>query len=167
MDGDGFLDDETVLDQLADVLPWVGVGDLADLVRVKPNLYNDRNVNERTSVRYELTESTLKHIIEINEEMNIVNWFICGKYEVTQEGNNRKTTDRQDRSKGSYTSYKRKYFIEDDSFTNASFNLIANKLKMLQPCSCHISWHRTPAVSAALAHSSWPSDFPIWNKQRW
>ena len=38
-----------------------------------------------------------------------------------------KQLTRQDRSKGSYTSYKRKYFIEDDSFTNASFDLKANK----------------------------------------
>ena len=38
VDSDGLLDDETVLDGLPDVLPRVGVGDLIDLVRIKPNL---------------------------------------------------------------------------------------------------------------------------------
>ena len=38
VNSDGLLDDETVLDQLPDVLPGVGVGNLADLVRIQPNL---------------------------------------------------------------------------------------------------------------------------------
>merc|ERR1719187_1971313 len=38
MDSDGFLDDQTVLDQLPDVLTGVGVSDLVDLVGIKPNL---------------------------------------------------------------------------------------------------------------------------------
>merc|ERR1719284_235441 len=38
VDSDGLLDDQTVLYQLPDVGPGVGVGDLVDLVRVQPNL---------------------------------------------------------------------------------------------------------------------------------
>ena len=38
MDGHGLLDDEPVLNQLADVLPGVGVSDLVDLVGVEPDL---------------------------------------------------------------------------------------------------------------------------------
>ena len=38
VDGHGLLDDETILDQLPDVSPGVGVGDLVDLIRVKPHL---------------------------------------------------------------------------------------------------------------------------------
>ena len=38
VDGHGLLDDETVLDQLPDVLPGVSVGDLVDLIRIKPDL---------------------------------------------------------------------------------------------------------------------------------
>jgi len=37
VDGLGLLDDEAVLDEAADVLPRVGVGDLVDLVRVHPD----------------------------------------------------------------------------------------------------------------------------------
>lgn len=36
--GDGLADDEAILDELADGLAGVGVGNLADLVGVKPNL---------------------------------------------------------------------------------------------------------------------------------
>ena len=39
MDSDRLLDNKTILDQLPDVLPGVGVGDLVDLIRVKPDLY--------------------------------------------------------------------------------------------------------------------------------
>ena len=38
VDSHGLLDHETVLDQLPDVGPGVGVGDLVDLVRIQPNL---------------------------------------------------------------------------------------------------------------------------------
>ena len=38
MDSDGLLDNKTVLDQLPDVLPGVGIGDLVDLIGVKPDL---------------------------------------------------------------------------------------------------------------------------------
>lgn len=44
--GDGLLDDQAILDELADGLAGVGVGDLADLVGVEPDLVlaaaNDR-----------------------------------------------------------------------------------------------------------------------------
>lgn len=36
--GDGLADDQTIADELADGLAGVGVGDLVDLVRVKPDL---------------------------------------------------------------------------------------------------------------------------------
>jgi hypothetical protein len=36
--GDGLADDEAILDELADGLAGVGVGNLADLVGVKPDL---------------------------------------------------------------------------------------------------------------------------------
>jgi hypothetical protein len=36
--GDGLLDDEAIGDELADGLPRVGVGDLADLIGVEPDL---------------------------------------------------------------------------------------------------------------------------------
>lgn len=36
--GDGLADDETILNELADSLAGVGVGDFADLVGVKPDL---------------------------------------------------------------------------------------------------------------------------------
>ena len=35
----GLLDHETVLDELADVLPRIGVGNLVDLVGVQPDLW--------------------------------------------------------------------------------------------------------------------------------
>ena len=38
VDGDGLLDDQTILDELADVLARVGVGNLVDLVGVQPHL---------------------------------------------------------------------------------------------------------------------------------
>lgn len=38
MHGDGLADDEAILDELADGLAGVGVGNLADLVGVKPDL---------------------------------------------------------------------------------------------------------------------------------
>ena len=38
VDSNGLLDHETVLDQLPDVGPGVGIGDLIDLVRIQPNL---------------------------------------------------------------------------------------------------------------------------------
>ena len=38
VDGHGLLDNETILDQLPDVGPGVGVGDLIDLVGIKPHL---------------------------------------------------------------------------------------------------------------------------------
>ena len=38
VDSNRLLDDKTVLDQLPDVGPGVGVGDLIDLVRIQPNL---------------------------------------------------------------------------------------------------------------------------------
>ena len=38
VDSDGLLDNKTVLDQLPDVLPGVGIGDLVDLIGVKPDL---------------------------------------------------------------------------------------------------------------------------------
>ena len=38
VDSDGLLDDKTVLDQLPDVLPGVGISDLVDLIRIKPDL---------------------------------------------------------------------------------------------------------------------------------
>ena len=41
MDSHGLLDDKTVLDQLPDVRPGVGVGDLVDLVGVQPDLTRD------------------------------------------------------------------------------------------------------------------------------
>ena len=39
VDGDGLLDDKTILDELADVLARVGVGNLVDLVGVQPDLW--------------------------------------------------------------------------------------------------------------------------------
>ena len=39
MDGDGLLDDKTILNELADVLARVGVGNLVDLVGVQPHLW--------------------------------------------------------------------------------------------------------------------------------
>ena len=41
MDSHGLLDDQTVLDQLADVLPGVRVRDLVDLVWVEPDLEDE------------------------------------------------------------------------------------------------------------------------------
>ena len=38
VDGDGLLDDQTVADELTDVLAGVGIGDLVDLVGVEPDL---------------------------------------------------------------------------------------------------------------------------------
>ena len=38
VDSDGLLDHKTVLDKLPDVLPGVGIGDLVDLIGVKPDL---------------------------------------------------------------------------------------------------------------------------------
>ena len=38
VDGNGLLDDKTILDELADVLARVGVGNLVDLVGVQPHL---------------------------------------------------------------------------------------------------------------------------------
>ena len=38
VDSDGLLDDKTILDELADVLARVGVGNLVDLVGVQPHL---------------------------------------------------------------------------------------------------------------------------------
>ena len=38
VDSDRLLDDETILNQLADVLARVGVGNLIDLVGIQPNL---------------------------------------------------------------------------------------------------------------------------------
>lgn len=38
MHGDGLADDEAICDELSDGLAGVGVGDLADLVGIKPNL---------------------------------------------------------------------------------------------------------------------------------
>jgi len=38
MHGHRFLDDETVLDELANVLPGVGIGDLVDLIGIQPDL---------------------------------------------------------------------------------------------------------------------------------
>ena len=37
MNGHGLLDDQTVLDELADVLPGVGIGNLVDLVGIQPD----------------------------------------------------------------------------------------------------------------------------------
>jgi hypothetical protein len=36
--GDGLADDEAILDELADCLAGVGVGDFGDFVRVEPDL---------------------------------------------------------------------------------------------------------------------------------
>lgn len=38
MHGDGFADDEAIADKLADGLAGVGVGDLADLIGIEPDL---------------------------------------------------------------------------------------------------------------------------------
>ena len=38
VDDSGLLDHETILDQLADVLARVGIGDLVDLIGVEPHL---------------------------------------------------------------------------------------------------------------------------------
>lgn len=38
MHGNGLADDEAIADELADGLAGVGIGDLADLVGVKPDL---------------------------------------------------------------------------------------------------------------------------------
>ena len=38
VDGNGLLDDKTILNELADVLARVGVGNLVDLVGIKPHL---------------------------------------------------------------------------------------------------------------------------------
>ncbi len=38
VDSDGLLDNQTILNQLSDVLPGVGITDLADLIRIQPNL---------------------------------------------------------------------------------------------------------------------------------
>merc|ERR1719192_2331590 len=37
VDGDGLLDDETILDEFPDVLSGIGVGDLIDLVGIQPD----------------------------------------------------------------------------------------------------------------------------------
>ena len=41
VDGHGLLDHQTILDQLPDVGPGVGVSDLIDLVGVQPDLTNN------------------------------------------------------------------------------------------------------------------------------
>ena len=41
MDSDWLLDNQTILDQLSDILPGVGIGDLVDLIRVKPDLFKE------------------------------------------------------------------------------------------------------------------------------
>ena len=38
MDSDRLLDDKTILDELADVLAGVGIGNLVDLVGIQPHL---------------------------------------------------------------------------------------------------------------------------------
>ena len=46
VDGDGLLDDQTILDELADVLARVGVGNLVDLVGVQPHLWRQSQISE-------------------------------------------------------------------------------------------------------------------------
>ena len=46
VDGYRLLDDQTILDQLPDVLPGVGISDLTDLIRIQPDLgYNSVDVD--------------------------------------------------------------------------------------------------------------------------
>ena len=52
MDNYRLLDDKTILDQLPDVLPGVGVGKLADLVRIHPHLELDRNKHSVKIYKY-------------------------------------------------------------------------------------------------------------------
>ena len=52
MDSDRLLDDETILDQLADVLARVGVGNLVNLVGIQPNL--EIHILESYWLRYAL-----------------------------------------------------------------------------------------------------------------
>ena len=45
------LDDQTVLDELADVLARVGVGNLVDLVGVQPHLWGQSQASEVESLK--------------------------------------------------------------------------------------------------------------------
>ena len=55
MDGDGLLDDQTILDELADVLARVGVGNLVDLVGVQPHLWGQKSGKRREVLKIERT----------------------------------------------------------------------------------------------------------------
>ena len=46
VDGNRLLDDKTILDELADVLARVGVGNLVDLVGVQPRLWGQSQVSD-------------------------------------------------------------------------------------------------------------------------
>ena len=46
VDGDGLLDDKTILDELADVLARVSVGNLVDLVGVQPHLWGQSQASD-------------------------------------------------------------------------------------------------------------------------
>ena len=46
VDSDGLLDDKTILDELADVLARVGVGNLVDLVGVQPHLWSQSQASD-------------------------------------------------------------------------------------------------------------------------
>ena len=47
VNSDRLLDDKTILNQLPDVLPGVGIGDLIDLIGVKPDLYQKQGLNTK------------------------------------------------------------------------------------------------------------------------
>ena len=51
VDGDGLLDDKTILNELADVLARVGVGNLVDLVGVQPHLKRQSQASDVESFK--------------------------------------------------------------------------------------------------------------------
>lgn len=60
--GDGLADDEAIVDELADGLAGVGVGDLVDLVGVKPDLAlsTANNGRRKALLRAEIDPKTLR-----------------------------------------------------------------------------------------------------------
>ena len=55
VDSDGLLDDKTILDELANVLARVGVGNLVDLVGVQPHLWGQSQASNFRVLKIERT----------------------------------------------------------------------------------------------------------------
>ena len=51
VDSNRLLDDKTILDELADVLARVGVGNLVDLVGVQPHLWGPSQVSDMEGLK--------------------------------------------------------------------------------------------------------------------